>query len=379
MKVVIHWRYRGLGIPLILGSLLWFQFVCCSGQAQSTHFISTASTTPESQESLEPFPLDDRRPKSEAEALSEVKVSFVGISDASVEIGLEIEPFLPDRAFPTALSLPKSYSPTYLDLRVAARRYPIPNQLRIDHTVKGGIGYDEGYTSLSLFVVPIQLSRLYVYIDGRTHFLNDTSDFSSNLGLGFRFLSKKSWLLGANIYYDYRSSTCSFNNLSFGFDVHKGMFSCSTNAYFAVSPKSRLIHRRRCNYLGGYFLERRSELQMYNYICEAQFGMNLFTAKKLSLYLGVGPYYLCDRSVSKVKENIVGVKAQAVLNILKYLQFEFITTYDEINKKKMQGKFSLMLPFSFFSENIHWDKIFFSPRRQEIIPLYQSNFWRWNY
>ncbi|HSX11315.1 MAG TPA: hypothetical protein VLF94_06355, partial [Chlamydiales bacterium] len=82
------------------------------------------------------------------------------------------------------------------------------------HIEKGGIGYEDGYTTLEAFLSsdPSQW-RVTPFLDVRGH-LSDSGKWAANAGTGLRFLWKNR-AYGVNTYYDYRN-TDHFNSHQIG-------------------------------------------------------------------------------------------------------------------------------------------------------------------
>ena len=79
------------------------------------------------------------------------------------------------------------------------------NRISIRHIESKGIGYNQGYTTLEGFFVPIpSLNTGWVpFLDLRGHLFNDGKP-AANGGLGLRYVDSRVW--GGNIYYDYRKT-----------------------------------------------------------------------------------------------------------------------------------------------------------------------------
>ena len=74
----------------------------------------------------------------------------------------------------------------------------------IKHREARGIGYDEGFSSVTGLVIPKVTDRFVPFIDGRLHVFN-SGRFASNMGIGARYgLPWRDWVVGANAFWDHR-------------------------------------------------------------------------------------------------------------------------------------------------------------------------------
>lgn len=65
------------------------------------------------------------------------------------------------------------------------------------------MGFDQGYSTASIFVTPSFKHFGVPFFDGRAHIFNN-SYFASNLGVGTRVSNKSgAFVFGSNMYYDY--------------------------------------------------------------------------------------------------------------------------------------------------------------------------------
>ena len=108
----------------------------------------------------------------------------------------------------------------------------------IRHIESGGIGYDDGYTTLEAFLAsdPSQW-RVTPFLDARGHVFNN-GKWAANAGIGVRSL----WgnrAYGINAYYDYRSTgRFHSNQTGIGLETLGELFDFRLNGYLPVGAKT---------------------------------------------------------------------------------------------------------------------------------------------
>src|SRR3984885_1692472 len=112
-----------------------------------------------------------------------------------------------------------------------------PERVEAKHIESKGIGYKEGYSTLEgFFTIPSTLEKNWVpFLDIRAHVFNDGRP-AVNAGIGLRHLA--SWVVGANLYYDYRkTSRFHYNQVGAGLEALGRIWNFRINGYFPVGKK----------------------------------------------------------------------------------------------------------------------------------------------
>jgi hypothetical protein len=107
----------------------------------------------------------------------------------------------------------------------------------IRHIESGGIGYENGYTTLEAFLAsdPSQW-KITPFIDARGHIF-DNGKWAANAGFGLRALWRKR-AYGINTYYDYRNtSRFHSNQVGAGIETLGELFDFRINGYLPVGAK----------------------------------------------------------------------------------------------------------------------------------------------
>ncbi len=250
-----------------------------------------------------------------------------------------------------------------------------PNEAIISTTQLGGIGYTEGYTTLSLFLTSMLKNEKYLFLDGRFHAFNN-GKIAGNLGVGGRNVwTEKNSAIGCNWFVDFRNDVAIFQRTSIGLDLYTNRFFLASNAYFLISDQMQLGKCDSYNYVGGYSLWQKWEEDSFRYGWDGELGCFAILLPKFRGYLGAGPYYLRDDNELALMENVWGVKARAFAEVNNLCHLEFIFSEDPLYGKKYQGKISI---------SISWPKNlrsngYIQVARQEIIPTNSISSWAWNW
>ena len=108
----------------------------------------------------------------------------------------------------------------------------------IRHIESGGIGYEDGYTTLEAFLAsdPSQW-KVTPFLDARGHIF-DNGKWAANAGVGLRAL----WgnrAYGINTYYDYRNTgRFNSNQIGAGLETLGELFDFRINGYLPVGAKT---------------------------------------------------------------------------------------------------------------------------------------------
>lgn len=254
----------------------------------------------------------------------------------------------------------------------ASYRKESPLKLSLRQMEKGGIGYQEGYSTLALCGSWPRFKKSYFFIDGRGHRF-DSGSLAANAGIGFRYdKGVLDQYLGANVYYDYRSSRGGFQQLGCGLDFRKNRFYSVINGYWPLEKNKRVLKEKRFTYSGGYWIVESQIVQSYTHL-DLELGYTFVDSAKTKMYLGGGPYLLKDSCDCKPLS--WGGMGRVRMNFWKCFYIEGIVSHDSQFHTKVQGQISLTLPYPRSDAYRTIDSV----SRQEIIPLSQRKLWKWNY
>jgi hypothetical protein len=221
-------------------------------------------------------------------------------------------------------------SPNYKHSSRAALRYIGP----------GGIGYDQGYTTVECFLAPDpEKFRAMPFGDARAHIFNN-GKWAGNFGLGVRSI-KRSRVYGLNTYYDFRSTNqLSFHQIGLGFETLGKRFDVRANGYIPVgqqrtdpydvsfsgfSDNSMMIFQRFQFAMSGVNLE---------------FGANFAKSSDFEFYAAAGTYYFNDKCGS----SMWGGKGRLVARFKEYITLELSDSYDKIFKNRFQCQLTFSVP-----------------------------------
>jgi hypothetical protein len=244
----------------------------------------------------------------------------------------------------------------------------------IRHIEKGGIGYEDGYSTLETFLaLDPSRSSITPFLDARGHVFNN-GKWATNVGVGLRTL----WgnrAYGINTYYDYRKAThLNTNQIGVGLETLGKLFDFRINGYLPVGTKmSDPYHTTFGNFSGNYMLiSQRYQSAMKG--ADAEFGLHFGKSKSLDFYAAAGPYYF----IGKNTHVTWGGKAKIAGVFKNILTLEISDSYDRTFHNKFQGQISLTFSFGPKSKvkergrtckvaNILNDRMLQPVNRQEII------------
>lgn len=219
--------------------------------------------------------------------------------------------------------------------------YPIPKRFDLGHIEGKGIGYDTGYTKLSVILGPEYRVGHHVTLLELRGVVFDDGKFAANAGLIGRFLSKSFCeIFGWNIFYDYRQgSRGNYNQISGGFEVLNKRWELHING---GAPVGKRKHTKKCvfdNYIGPYReVCKRSEAA--DYFADGSLGYYFVNGKNFQMYLGVGSYYING----PINTSAVGGKAVLRPQFGDVLSVELSVSHDHLFDTIYQVNAVLTLP-----------------------------------
>lgn len=228
--------------------------------------------------------------------------------------------------------------------RRRVNRYPIPKRIDMGHIEGKGIGYEKGYSKLSLILAPeYEIGHSVSMLDLRAVAFDD-GKLAANVGIITRFLPQSYCeVFGLNVFYDFREGKYgNFNQVSGGFEVLHRRWEVHGNARI---PVGRTRHKKACtfdNYIGPY-REVCKLKQFAEYAFDVDVGYYLVRGENFQLYAGAGPYYLTGHS------SAVGGRAVLRPQFTDYFSIELSASYDHIYHAICQANVVLTIPLYNYS------------------------------
>jgi hypothetical protein len=207
----------------------------------------------------------------------------------------------------------------------------------IRHIESGGIGYENGYTTLEAFLAS-DPSRWAVtpFLDVRGHVF-DNGKWAANAGIGLRAL----WgnrAYGINTYYDYRNTgRINANQIGAGIETLGKLLDFRINGYLPVGEKISDPYHPTFGAFSGHYMLVSQKYQSAMKGADAEFGFHFGKSKSFDFYAAAGPYYF----IGKVAPTTWGGKARISGTFKEFLTIEISDSYDRTFHNKFQGQISL--------------------------------------
>lgn len=216
-----------------------------------------------------------------------------------------------------------------------------PSHLRLElaHREGGGIGYNQGYSTIGLFYNPF-LECATPIVDIRGHVFNN-GKWAANCAIGVRkYFDSINYVGGFYLDYDYRNyKHASFNQASAGFEMLGSRWSFRANGYVPFGRKEKVKDTIFEEFSGHHILlAKRSYLSMYGVDGELEGAWS--PTCYLDLFLGAGPYYF----KGKFGHDAVGGKARVGLSFYQWLNFAGRFSYDTMFHFRAEGEIRLDIP-----------------------------------
>lgn len=209
------------------------------------------------------------------------------------------------------------------------------------HIERGGIGYEDGYTTFETFVAA-DPSRWVVtpFLDARGHVF-DNGKWAANVGAGLRTLFGNR-VYGINTYYDYRNTgRLHSNQIGVGLETLGKLFDCRVNGYFPVGTKISDPYSPLFKAFSGNSMLISQKYQSAMKGSDAELGFHLGKSKIFDFYVALGPYYF----VGERAPVTWGGKARISGTYKNLLTLEISDSYDRTFLNKFQGQISLGFSF----------------------------------
>ncbi len=235
------------------------------------------------------------------------------------------------------------------------------------HIESGGIGYEEGYTTLEAFLAPDpSLWKVTPFLDARGHVF-DNGKWAANVGVGLRTL----WgnrAYGINTYYDYRNTRRFHSNqLGVGLETLGKRFDFRINGYLPLGAKISNPYDTTFKTFSGNELLLSQKFQSAMKGSDAECGVHFGKSKSFDFYTAAGPYYFIGEKAPATW----GGKARIAATFKDIFTLEISDSYDRTFHNKFQGQISLSFSFGPKStgHTCNNDRMLQPVARQEIIVI----------
>src|SRR5579862_1667702 len=214
-------------------------------------------------------------------------------------------------------------------------------RVSLRHIEGGGIGYEEGYTTLEAFLSS-DPSRWKVtpFLDAKSHAF-DNGKWAANAGVGLRTL----WgnrTYGINTYYDYRNTQRFHSNqIGVGLETLGALFDFRINGYLPVGAKTSHPYHADFGAFSGNFMLVSQKYESAMKGADAEFGFHLGKSKSFDFYTAAGPYYF----IGEMAPATWGGKARISGTFKDILTLEISDSCDRTFHNKFQGQISLNFSF----------------------------------
>ncbi len=221
--------------------------------------------------------------------------------------------------------------------------YESPQQYRaaVRHIESGGIGYNQGYTTLEAFIAPDPDEELFMpFLDTRGHIFNH-GKLAANAGIGVR-ATFGNRAYGINGYYDYRNTTkLHYNQIGVGIETLGILWDFRMNGYLPVGTKlsSPYDIQFSTSSTPHTILSEKRQFAMKG--LDAEIGFHFGKCSSWNFYAAAGPYYYDG----PIGHNAWGGKARFSSSYKKYVTLEISDSYDTQFHNRFQGQLVFSFPF----------------------------------
>ncbi len=260
-----------------------------------------------------------------------------------------------------------------------------PSYLYVGYTGGRGISYRRGYGTLGAFFAPTYLSTTnwkpfidlkgYCFEDnnnrddhghnghnghnGHHGHHRDNNRWGASVGVGVRqILTESCFVLGYNLYYDYRRfSRCDLNQIGVGLELLGPLWDVRINGYIPAG-RSRSRRGTLFDFSGGYFAVRKERVSAW-YGVDAEIGAWLkrkYACDWLGIYAAIGPYYYDrerrfhhhgsdDDNRHHRRDDAFGGRIRLLARVWDFVDLSVIATYDRVWHTRVQGQITVAIPF----------------------------------
>ncbi len=231
---------------------------------------------------------------------------------------------------------------------------PPPRRITFRHIESGGVGYDNGYTTIEAFISADPNSwAVTPFLDGRGHVFDDGT-WAANGGVGLRGEMGKR-IYGINAYYDYRGTKhLHYNQASVGLETLGAFIDARINGYLPFGRKMSSPYDTEFGYFSGHslFLSQKVEFAMKG--LDAEVGFHFGNCDSWNFQANAGPYYFHGYK----GPNAWGGKIRASASYQDRVTFEVIESYDNVFHNKFQGQIAFSIPLGRKTDEVRREQMY---------------------
>lgn len=210
----------------------------------------------------------------------------------------------------------------------------------VRHIEGGGIGYNQGYTTLETFLAPDPNQwPVMPFLDVRGHVF-DSGRWAANAGTGIRGI----WgcrTYGLNAFYDYRNTKkLNYNQIGLGLETLGTLWDFRMNGYLPVGTKVSSAYDTKFDRFSEHHMILSRKYQFAMKGADAELGFHFGKSRLFDFYAAAGPYYY----VGKMGGNAWGGKARISGKFKEYVTLEISDSYDTKFHNNFQGQLTLSMP-----------------------------------
>src|SRR3990167_8057565 len=214
-------------------------------------------------------------------------------------------------------------------------------RVTLRHIESGGVGYDDGYTTLETFLAPDPSQwGMTPFFDARAHVF-DNGRWAANAGIGLRGILGKR-VFGINAYYDYRNThRLNCNQIGLGLEMLGEILDFRINGYLPLGRKvSGSYDAIFGEFSGNYLLlSQKYELAMKG--ADAELGCHFRRTEDFDFYPAIVPYSY----IGQFGPNTWGGRARLAGAYKEIVSLEISDSYDRTFHNNFQGQISLNFSF----------------------------------
>lgn len=219
-------------------------------------------------------------------------------------------------------------------------------RMSVRHIESGGIGYDNGYTTLETFFAPTpnELS-IMPFLDIRGHGF-DNGDVAANIGVGFRKILNCR-VFGVNAYYDFRNTeNTNYGQMGFGVESLGKRWDFRVNAYVPTQRTITPVSEFTFGGFSGHDMMLSQDYQFAMRGANANFGVHFGRNKLCDFYACAGTYFFAGN----IGPHIWGGKASFMVRFNKFVTLEISNSYDKMFLNRFQVGIGFSIPFGTTSD-----------------------------
>jgi hypothetical protein len=241
-----------------------------------------------------------------------------------------------------------------------ANIYPSPKRIDVGHIEGKGVGYNVGYTDLSIVFAPEYRVGHYLSLISVRGVVFDDGKLAANAGYIGRYLPKSFCeVLGFNVSYDFRQGhRGNYNQISGGFEVLNRRWEVHVNGSAPVGTKMHTKDHVFDNYVGP-FKEVCRLIERAKYVVDGNVGYYMVNGKNFQLYAAAGPYYLwghVHESTVSLRQSSWGGKALVRPQFWDIAAVELSVSYDHIFSTIYQVNLVMTVPLYKLSSRLKHKK-----------------------